>query len=111
MVDRVELVQNDTGPQIMLTLADSITGAAINLSALGTEVVMHFSINGEVVPKAIIPLVIGPNAALGQCMLDWPVGVLDTAGSYVGEVQITSPEGRIQTTYTKIKFKVREQLA
>lgn len=110
MVDRIDLVQNDTGPQLLLTLADSFTGNRIDLSGLGIEVVMNFSINGSDTPKAIIPLVVGPIASQGECMLDWPVGVLNEAGSYVGEVEITSPQGRIQTTPTKIKFKVRAEL-
>jgi len=108
MVDRIELVQNDTGPQIQLTLNDSFTGLPLNLT--GATLVLHFALPGAAVPKAIIPLTLGPSAALGQCLLNWPVGALDTAGHYVGEVQITWAGGGIQTTPTKLKFRVRAEL-
>ena len=94
MVDRIELVQNDTGPQIQLTLIDSFTGLPFDLSAAGTVVVLNFASAGTEVIKSVITLAIGPDAGLGQCILNWPAGALDTPGSYVGEVQ----------------FKVRKEL-
>jgi hypothetical protein len=114
MEDRIDLVQNDTGPQMMLTLTDVNTGEPVDLSQVGTEVQLNFSNNPNAPAKAVIPMFPGPNALLGQVMLDWTAGTpgaLGTVGSYAAEVQITWPDGRIQTTPTKIKFKVRQELA
>ncbi len=112
MVDRIELVQNDTGPQMMLTLTDTNTGLPLDLSL--SEVQLNVSNNPNEPAKAVIPLILGPDAVHGQVMLDWTAGTagaLDTVGSYSGEVQITWPDGRIQTTPTKLKFRIRQELA
>lgn len=110
MVDRIELVQNDRGPQLLLTLEDSFTGKPMDLSKPGIEIQMNFveASTGDL--KAVINLFPGPNAKFGQCMLDWPNGSLDSFGSFIGEVQITHPSGVVETTPEKIKFKVRKEL-
>ena len=108
-----ELVQNDTGPQLLLTLKDTNTGALLDLSRLGTEVQFNFAASPDADTKAVIPMFPGPNASLGQVMLDWTAGtpgVMDTVGIYYGEIQITWPDGRIQTTPAKLKFRVRGEL-
>lgn len=108
-----ELVQNDTGPQLLLTLKDTKTGAFIDLSRAGTEVQFNFATSPDAETKATIPMFPGPNALLGQVMLDWTAGtpgVMDTVGTYYGEVQITWPDGRIQSTPAKLKFRIRGEL-
>lgn len=108
-----ELVQNDTGPQLLLTLKDTNTGLPLDLSRLGTEVQFNFASSTDAETKAVIPMFPGPDAALGQVMLDWTAGtsgVMDTIGTYYGEVQVTWPDGRKQTTPAKLKFRVRGEL-
>lgn len=110
---RTELVQNDTGPQLLMTLRDANTGALLDLSRLGTEVQFNFSTGPGAETKAVIPMFPGPDAFNGEVMLDWKagtVGALDTIGTYYGEVQITWPDGRIQTTPSKLRFRVRGEL-
>ncbi len=41
--------------------------------------------------------------------MDWSVDALDTAGEFEGEVEVTFPDGRIQTAFAILKFQVREQ--
>lgn len=108
-----ELVQNDTGPQLLMTLKDSNTDTFLDLSQLGTEVTFNFAAGPGGETKAVIPMTPGPNAVLGQAMLDWSAGTsgaMDTVGTYYGEVQITWPNGRIQTTPAKLKFHVQGEL-
>lgn len=110
---QIELVQNDTGPQLVLTLKDTETGELLDLSRLGTEVQFNFATGPSAETKAVIPMFPGPNALLGEVMLDWTAGtpgVLDTIGTYYGEIQITWPDGRIQTTPAKLKFRIRGEL-
>lgn len=95
---------------MLLTLADSNTGVPLDLSVPGVNLVMFFGEPGKPV-KATILLFPGPVPEQGQCLLDWPPGALDTVGSYVGEVQVTDPTGRIQTTVVQLKFSVRAELA
>lgn len=83
------------------------------MSRLGTEVQFNFSTGPGAEVKAVIPMFPGPDAFNGEVMLDWaagPPGVMDTVGTYYGEVQITWPEGRIQTTPAKLKFHIRGEL-
>lgn len=108
-----ELVQNDTGPQFLLTLKDTSTGDFLDLSQLNTEVQFNFSTGPGADTKAVIPMFPGPDALNGQVMLDWTAGtsgVMDTVGTYYGEVQVTWPDGRIQTTPAKLKFRIRGEL-
>ena len=110
---RTELVQNDTGPQLLLTLKDTNTGAFLDLSRLGTEVQFNFATSPDAETKAVIPMFPGPDALHGEVMLDWTAGtpgVMDTVGTYYGEIQITWPDGRIQTTPAKLKFRIRGEL-
>lgn len=109
----IELVQNDTGPQMLLTLRDSDTLELMDLSRIGTEVHMHISTGPSSAAKAIIPMFPGPDALKGEVMLDWTAGtpgVMDTVGNYYGEIQITWPDGRIQSTPSKLKFRIRGEL-
>ena len=114
MIDRINLVQNDTGPQLLMTLRDKNTGDTLDLSGIGTEVYFHLSLGSDLPAKAIIPMIPGPNAANGQVMLDWAAGdtsALDTVGNCYGEVQITWPNGRIQTAPDRLRFRIRKELA
>jgi hypothetical protein len=108
-----ELVQNDTGPQFLMILKDTNTGAFLDLSRLGTEVQFNFATSPGADTKAVIPMFPGPDALHGEVMLDWTAGtsgVMDTTGTYYGEVQVTWPDGRIQTTPAKLKFRIRGEL-
>ena len=83
------------------------------MSRDGTEILFHFSMGLNAEIKAIIPMLPGPNAELGEAMLDWTMGtsqVMSTVGDYYGEVQITWPDGRIQTTLSKLKFRIHGEL-
>jgi hypothetical protein len=113
LLPRIELVQNDTGPQMLMTLRDTHSGDTLDLSRLGTEIQFNFSAGPSEPVKAVIPMFPGPDAINGQVMLDWSAGtpnVMNTVGDYYGEVQITWPDGRIQTTPSKLKFRIRKEL-
>ena len=55
---------------------------------------------------ALIHLVRRTLAAPGGFMR-WPTGVLDTPGTFTGEIEITYGDGGIQTVFDQMKFKVR----
>lgn len=45
----------------------------------------------------------------GECFMTWNLTTLDVvAGLYEGEIVLTYDNGRIQTLFDKLKFKVRE---
>ena len=45
----------------------------------------------------------------GRVIFAWTETALDTAGDMVGEVDVTFPDGSVQTVYELVRFRVREQ--
>lgn len=126
MAEKIKLVQGDSRPQLILSITDQDTGVPINLSEVGTTVNVKLRESGSTAIKAtmLCGLLMGkvlddgsvdyaspwnvPGAG-GRVYMDWEPGALDNAGDYEGEIEITFPDGTIQTVYDLLKFKVREQ--
>lgn len=106
MSEKILLVQGDTRPILTCTLTDETTGLAINIT--GATVVLRFRESGSTTTKATITGAV-TNGANGVVEFTWPVGALDTAGEFEGEVEVTFANGGVQTIYDRLKFKVREQ--
>jgi len=105
MADKIKLVQGDTRPAIQVTLTDSNTGTAINIT--GATVVMFFRAAGI---SGILDTLTGviTDAVNGKVAFNWNSTTLATAvGNYEGEVQVTFSDGGIQSTYALLKFIVR----
>jgi hypothetical protein len=102
----VPLVVNDTLPNIVYTIVDQNTDTPVNLT--GSTVRLRIREIGSSTEKAVLVCaeVDMPN---GQVSSNFPSGVLDTAGTFEGELEVTFPSG-VQTTYDKVKFIVRSQV-
>jgi hypothetical protein len=112
-IPTIELVQNDTGPELLLVLRNTISGDLLDLSRADTEVRLNLA-SEDLTLKGTVPLIRGPIPANGEVMVDWlgaTTGILDTVGIFLAEIQVTSPEGRIQTTPSKLKFRIRKEIA
>ena len=102
--DTINLVKGDTLPELNLTLRDSntaATGQVLNaedastwapIDLTSTTVRLKFKALGSTDVKVF--------------ML-WPAGVLDAAGTFIGEVEITKDSGGVHTVFDQLKFKVR----
>lgn len=109
MSDVIRLVQGDTRPDIMVRLTDEATGNAIDLSALGTTVVVKFRAAGTTTVLDTISTTI-VDAADGKIQFNFAGGVLDVdPGMYEGEIQINFPSSVVQTVYDVLRFRVRQQ--
>lgn len=109
MADRIKLVQGDTFPIVRLTLTDSVTGAAINLSAGTTSVNVYFREAGTTTVLATIACSKMSGGSTGQIQFNFSSGVLNVdPGVYEGEIEINF-DGLKQTVYELLKFNVREQ--
>jgi len=119
--ETINLVQGDTKPELNFTIRDSATAVSgktldendsstweiINLTnhviklkfkALNSSTVLFTESLGVI------------SAAGGTCSMIWPADSLDvSAGIYEGELELTDNNGKVQTVYDKLKFKVREQ--
>jgi len=124
---KIRLVQGDTAPQLQLSLTDQRTRRAIDLSTPGTTARLLFREVGadgvkDEMPCFPIAGYVDPEAGEvdfqppydvagrgGRLAMDWSATALDTAGEFEGEVEVTFPDGRVQTAFAILKFQVREQ--
>lgn len=100
----IPLVVGDTLPNVVYTIVDQTTDTAVDLT--GATVRLRIRAVGATTEKAVLVCteVDMPN---GQVSSNFPSGVLDTVGTFEGELEVTFASG-VQTTYDKIKFVVRE---
>lgn len=108
MTEKIKLVQGDTRPALVCTVTDETTGAAINLT--GATVALKFRAVGSTTLQATVPGTV-TNGPIGQVVFypaSAPVMLQGEPGDYEGEIEVTFPDGQIQTVYDPLKFKVRE---
>tara|TARA_B100000780_G_C20796502_1_gene316320 strand:+ start:107 stop:481 length:375 start_codon:yes stop_codon:yes gene_type:complete len=117
--DTIPLVKGDTLPELNLTLRDSnaaaagqildadnvLTWAPIDLT--GTTVNLKLRALGSTALKTTIPMSLHAPYTGGKVFMQWPVGALDTAGTFTGEVEVNYAGGGVQTVFDQLKFKVR----
>lgn len=123
MADKIKLVQNDTRPQINLSLTDDTDGTPIDIS--GAVVRMNFREVGGATIKETLTLglltgLVNADGSItstapydvagkgGRCYIAWGLTTLDTVGDFEGEVFITFGDGGVQTLFDTLKFKVRD---
>ena len=117
--DTIPLVKGDTLPELNLTLRDSntaatgkvldaddvLTWAPIDLT--DATVRLKFKALGASDIKAIITMHKHAPYTEGKVFMQWPVGVLDSLGTFTGEVEVLYGGGGVQTVFDQLKFKVR----
>jgi len=106
--DKIKLVQGDTRPALVCTVTDQTTGAAVNIT--GATVVLKFRAMGATTLQATVPGAV-TNGPAGQVVFypaSAPQMLQGEFGDYEGEIEVTFPDGQIQTVYDLLKFKVRE---
>lgn len=114
----LNLVTGDTLPELTFTLKDSqeaasgsildsedsSTWAPINVT--GATVRLRIRELGSSTVKSTLTCSV-TDGANGKVATNFPVGTLDTAGTFEGELEITFASGGIQTVYDLVKLKVR----
>lgn len=129
MASRIKLVRGDTRPTLIVTLIDRQLGEPLDMSAVGTTVVMYFRAVGgdevlatvegtrltglELEDKSITEVSPYDQPGRGgRVAFAWhQTTALDNEpGYYEGEVEVTFPDATIQTVYDKLKFSLREQV-
>lgn len=124
MAEKIKLVQGDTKPALVVSLTDYNSGAALGLN--GSTVRMYFRAVGQTTVLATLVANLLPGIVLtdGTINLNSPYNTLGSggrlqfnwgstdlnqdAGDYEGEIEITYPDGTIQTVYDLLKFKLRK---
>lgn len=113
MADVIRLVSGDSKPVVVLTLSDDNTGAAIDLSPSSVTVAVRFKKTGATSLIATISAGNLTDGTDGKVQFDFSGGVLTgaVAGSYEGEVVVTTAGVGTQTVFEKLNFRVRDSLA
>jgi hypothetical protein len=89
----------------ILDSENSSTWAPIDLT--GATAKLKFKALGSTALKSTITMTLQAPYTDGKVFMQWPTGVLDTAGTFTGDVEVTYSSGAIQTVYDQLKFKVR----
>ena len=111
MAEKIKLVQGDSLPYITLTLTNTDTGSAIDLSDPGTVVRVYFRAAGSATVLSTLVCTKISGGSTGQVRFNFASGALDVEpGAYEGEVEIDFG-GSKQTVYEILKFAVRSQFA
>jgi hypothetical protein len=102
----IKLVRNDTGPQLRLTLTDSLTGSAVDLT--GATVTLHLrAIDTTTVLLSRNATITAP--LTGVAVVVWQTADLDlAAGEYEGEIETVLASGLRETIFDPLQFTVRE---
>ena len=116
----INLVANDTKPEINLTLKDNSTAAAgltldpddsstwalIDISD-PTVTVKFRALGASTVLDTMTCVKVAPFTN-GKCYIPWGATTLAvSAGTYEGEIELTYADGGILTLFDRLKFKVR----
>jgi len=118
--ETINLVAGDDKPEINLTLKDSNTALAgqtldpddsstwalIDISDPTVKVKFR-ALGSSTILDTLTCVKVAPYTG-GACYMPWNLTTLDVAaGTYEGEIFLTYTDGRIQTLFDKLKFKVR----
>lgn len=106
--EKIRLVRNDTRPAIVCTITDDRTDATINIS--GATVLLRFRAAGsETLSATVVGAVTdGPAGQVVFHPASAPEMLQGEQGDYEGEIEITFPDGQIQTVFDIVKFKLRQ---
>lgn len=125
MAEKIKLVQGDTRPALVVSLTDQNSGAPLGIN--GATCRLYFRALGDTTVLVALVGVTIPGIVLadgtlnfnapynlsgsgGRVQFNWGSTDLDQeAGDYEGEIEVTFPDGTVQTVYDKLKFKLREQ--
>ena len=102
----LKLVQNDTLPQLVISLTDKTDSSAIDLTNVATILLKIRQFGGTTL-KVSIPAYRTSPFTGGSIFMDFPAGALDTPGTFTGEIELTYSSGKVQTVFDEIKFEVR----
>ena len=96
--------QNDTSPTLSVIMADS-TGTAISLASASVVFKMRAVNSTSLKVNASATIT---NASAGECSIIFPTDTWTAAGTFEGEIEMTTSAGKIQTVQDFVKFKVRD---
>ena len=102
----IKIVQNDTKPYLEFEITQD--GIPVDLTGSTVKFYMKNTDTGSVKINGSACTI--TDATKGKCRYVWASGDTNTVGNYVGEVEVTFPDGKIQTGYKQITIVIRDDI-
>ena len=105
----IYLVQDDTGPQIKITVTREDTGTAINVSGGSAKLKVRKK-GSSTVSFTLTAGNVGSNLQDGVLLFSLDGNQLASiaAGNYEGEVELTLSDSSVETVYERVDIVIRE---
>jgi hypothetical protein len=102
----IKIVQNDTKPFLEFEIAQD--GVPVDLTGATVKFYMKDVSTGTVKVNGSLCTIV--DATKGKCRYVWAALDTNTVGTYVGEVEVTFSDGKIQTGYKQITIVIRDDI-
>ena len=102
----IKIVQDDTRPPLEFNLTQD--GSPVDLTGSTVRFYMKDATTGTVKINGSTCTI--TDAPKGKCTYLWQASDTNTAGGYVGEVEVTFPDGKIQTGYKQVSITIRADI-
>lgn len=102
----IKIVQNDTKPYLEFEITQD--GAPVNLTGATVKFYMKDSTTGTVKINGSLCTI--TDATKGKCRYVWAAVDTNTVGTYLGEVEVTFPDAKIQTGYKQVTIVIRDDI-
>lgn len=108
-MDTLYLVQGDNGSQVKVVITRDDTGLPVDLTGATPTLKFKKKNTANVLTSINSSTDDSDELQAGVAVFQFLTAQLDlTAGDYVGEIQISFPDGLIETVYEHLEFTVRE---
>lgn len=102
----IKIVQNDTKPYLEFEITQE--GAPVDLTGCTVKFYLKNADTGAVKINGSACSI--TEAESGKCRYVWASGDTNTIGTYLGEVEVTFPDGKIQTGYKQMTIIIRDDI-
>lgn len=102
----IKIVQNDTKPYLEFEITQD--GAPVDLTGATVKFYMKDATSGLVKINGASCSI--TDATKGKCRYVWTSSDTNTVSTYLGEVEIIFPDGKIQTGYKQITIVIRDDI-
>jgi len=102
----IKIVRNDTRPPLEFTLTQD--GAPVDLTGCTVKFYMKDATTGSVKINGVACTI--TDATKGKCRYSWTSSDTNTSATYLGEVEVTFPDGKIQTGYKQMSIIMRTDI-
>lgn len=109
MAETIKFVHGDTAPQLKLTITDSVSGTAVNLTGYVVTVYIR-AVGSTNLVLTKTPTI--TNASAGECVITWGTNdLIQAAGSYEAEIELYNASlGIRETVYDLLSLSIRAEV-